>query len=61
MTTIPIWGVSITPEVACLASVSQSQLWEPVLLSGSVSLPFMDVSCKWKDTVRGLLHLASFT
>ena len=29
MTTIPILGVSVTPEVACLASVSQSQLWEP--------------------------------
>ena len=50
------------PKLPVGVSLFPSQLWgATVLLPVSVNLPFLDVSYEWKDTVCGLLHLASFT
>ena len=36
--------------------------WQPLyILSVSMDLPTLDISCKWDHIVRGPLYLASFT
>ena len=57
----PGQGPNLCPLHGQADSSPLSHQGSPDLLSLSTDLPILDISYKWKHTICGLLHLASFT